>query len=587
MKKFSLLIVLCLSVTLASTQTKVIKGKSQGKKIEFNKTSTLVGSKALPDLVITGEKFTDQNGNNMIDADENCTIKFKVQNIGKGDARNVVVRAMLKDKEVTGLNFKSTYELGTIAPESSREITIPIKAVMEIENKVAEFRIEVIEERGLDAFPLEMKIETQQFQYPEIVVTDAIFSTEDGGTIKLNYPITLKLIVQNIGQGLGKNVTAKFIFPNPNCLVMDTNFFNIGNLKSGESKELNFEFTASRRYTFNEIPVNIDLNESYNKYSKDTVFSVNLTQNLQARKNVVVEGVKTEGQQIQIASLSAEVDKNIPPNPEKHPNRFAIIIGNEEYTKYQRGLGNEINVAYARNDATIFKDYVFNTLGVEEQNISFLTDATSSEIEQKIDLISKLATKTGPEAEIIFYYAGHGLPDENSKDPYLIPVDVNGTNLNFAIKLTDMYQKLVATGASRVTVFLDACFSGGSREAGLIAARGVKVKPKDETLSGNLVVFSASSGEQSALPYKDKQHGIFTYYLLKKLQESKGNISYADLSKYIQKNVSLESLRINQKEQDPQVNVSADIINTWSSWMMYAPPAPAPVLPPTENIETK
>ena len=69
-----------------------------------------------------------------------------------------------------------------------------------------------------------------------------------------------------------------------------------------------------------------------------------------------------------------------------------------------------------------------------------------------------------------------------------------------------------------------------------------------------------------APPYEDEQHGMFTYYLLKKLQESKGDVSYGKLSDYISQNVSLESLRINQKEQDPKMNVSSDVENLWQSW---------------------
>jgi hypothetical protein len=59
---------------------------------------------------------------------------------------------------------------------------------------------------------------------------------------------------------------------------------------------------------------------------------------------------------------------------------------------------------------------------------------------------------------------------------------------------------------------------------------------------------------------------MFTYYLLKKLQDSKGQVSYSELAEYIKKEVSIESLKINLKEQDPQVNVSSAVIDTWGSW---------------------
>ncbi|GIS07903.1 MAG: hypothetical protein CM15mP112_00150 [Flavobacteriales bacterium] len=54
---------------------------------------------------------------------------------------------------------------------------------------------------------------------------------------------------------------------------------------------------------------------------------------------------------------------------------------------------------------------------------------------QKIDLISKIVKKNGEDSELIVYYAGHGYPDELTKVPYLIPVDVSASNLSSAIKV--------------------------------------------------------------------------------------------------------------------------------------------------------
>jgi uncharacterized caspase-like protein len=185
---------------------------------------------------------------------------------------------------------------------------------------------------------------------------------------------------------------------------------------------------------------------------------------------------------------------------------------------------------------------------------------------QKIELIAQILSKLGENGELIFYYAGHGFPDEKTKIPYLIPVDVSATSLQTAVKLTDIYNKFSQTKAKRISIFLDACFTGGGRDQGLIAARGVKIIPKQDIISGNMVVFTATSEEQSALPYKEKQHGIFTYFLLKKLQESKGEVTYGEIEKYLKEIISLESLKINNKAQDPKVNVSSDAQNIWSTW---------------------
>ena len=83
-----------------------------------------------------------------------------------------------------------------------------------------------------------------------------------------------------------------------------------------------------------------------------------------------------------------------------------------------------------------------------------------------------------------------------------------------------------------------------------------------------MVIFAATSEDQSALPYKDKQHGMFTYFLLKKLQETKGDVSYGTLEEYIRNNVSIESLKINSKAQDPKANVSQQAKSEWETWKL-------------------
>ena len=264
----------------------------------------------------------------------------------------------------------------------------------------------------------------------------------------------------------------------------------------------------------------------------------------------------------------SSVDQNIPITNNEKNYTYALIIGNEDYQSYQMGLSNEVNVAYAANDANMFKAYCEKTLGVPEKNIMLLIDACAIDMHRAVDKLSLLAKAAQGKAEIIFYFAGHGLPDEATQEPHLIPVDVSGKDLKFAIPLKYLYSKLSEYPTQRVTIFLDACFSGGARSQGLVEARAVKVKPKESQPEGNMVVFSASSGEQSSLPYKDQQHGIFTYFLLKKLQETQGDIKYGELANYLTEEVGINSLLINDKEQNPQVSVSPAIQENWKAFEM-------------------
>jgi len=263
--------------------------------------------------------------------------------------------------------------------------------------------------------------------------------------------------------------------------------------------------------------------------------------------------------------LVIDVDQIKPLGIKPNPNRFALIIGNEDYSSYQTSLRSESNVDYAARDAEIFKKYAIHVLGVPEENIIFNTNARAIQMHRDLNKINMITSITKGKSEIFFYYAGHGFPDEKTQEPYLIPVDVSGSDLDFALKLSDVYAKLTEHPSQRVTVFLDACFSGGARNQGLVAARGVKVKPKENVFRGNMVVFSASSGDQSSLPYEDMQHGMFTYFLLKKLKETKGNVTYKELSAYLKEYVGVKSILVNNKEQIPETNISVDIKNTWST----------------------
>ena len=185
-------------------------------------------------------------------------------------------------------------------------------------------------------------------------------------------------------------------------------------------------------------------------------------------------------------------------------------------------------------------------------------------MKSEIKWISDVISAYSGQAKVIFYYAGHGMPNETDKSAYLLPVDGFSGDYETAIKLDDLYSKLSSNPSQQVTVFLDACFSGSVRDNGMLAsARSVKIKPNTNTINGNMVVFSATTGEETAFPYKEKQHGLFTYFLLKKLQETKGDVSYQALSNYIIDNVRQQSVVVNQKSQTPQVNTSQEMESIW------------------------
>jgi len=512
--------------------------------------------------VVSGSlQFIDSDENNRIDANENTRIRFELKNTGSGAGLNLTTDVK-ETNNVSGLTFNAGKSLGTLQPGATQTVEIPVSGKMSLQDSKASFEIGVKEANGFGIDPVKIEIETQAFINPDIKIVDYSVTSEGATTLQKKRPFKVQVLVQNIGQGRAENVKINLPVPENIYCLSDNNVVTIETLAPGASKLLEYNLIANNNYMANSISLKFALTERYGKYTEDRTITLTMNQTISDTK-LVVQGREEQEKEIVVGSLTSVVDKNIPFNNNKNPDRLALIIGNENYTG---SINSEINVEYARNDAEIFRQYAINCLGVEERNVYFFTDATAGLMSTKIELVAKLLSKMGSDAELIFYYAGHGFPDESTRVPYLIPVDVNATNLDAAIKLPEIYKQFSQSGAKRITVFLDACFSGGGRNQGLLAARGVKIKLKTGTLAGNMVVFSASKGEQSALPYDNEKHGMFTFFLLKKIQDTKGNITYDELSKYLESKVSLESLRVNGKEQDPEVNVSLDVEDVWKLW---------------------
>jgi len=254
----------------------------------------------------------------------------------------------------------------------------------------------------------------------------------------------------------------------------------------------------------------------------------------------------------------ADVDVNIPQSASAKLNKYALIIGNEDYSSFQTNLTSEVNVDYAVHDAEVFKDYCVKTLGIPEEQIKFLKNATAAQIKQGLSWISNLARVENGKSDLVFYYSGHGLPDEQSKEPYIIPVDVSANNITDGVKLNDVYLKLSAYPSKRVSCFIDACFSGGARNMSLLTQKSIKIKPKETNIVGNMIVLSSSTGDESSGVYREKQHGYMTYFLLKKLQETKGDVNFKVLSDYVIENVR-KATALAGKIQTPQLLVGGEV----------------------------
>ena len=504
-------------------------------------------------------KFKDVDLNNRIDGNEVCSISFDIENEGKGFGLNL--SATITESNNVGITTTANYSIGKVEPKSKKSVTIPLSGSLGLKTGVAKIQINFKEQNAFQPDPILIDIPTYEFQKPEIKVVDFSFLT-DNGMLKLGYPIQLKAIIQNMGQGDAEAITVDFRCPEQNVFRNTESHFTYGSLKSGESVEVVFEFVANKLYTAPTVPIKIQIGEKYNLYAKNKDVAATIDSQSSGGTISIVSNAVSTPKTITEVSLHSDVDKGIPLGISINKKKYALIIGNEDYSKYQTSLDKEVNVDFAANDARVFAEYCEKTLGYPKENIIVVVDGTRGQMSQELAKLVRLAEVEKGQAELLFYYSGHGLPEEGSNIPYLIPVDVSGTQPAGGIALTYVYDELSKFPTKKTIVILDACFSGGARNKELVAMKGVKVSANVDAVPSNLVVLASSSGNEASAVYREKQHGYFTYFLLKNLQTNKGQGTLETIITEVSQNVAREAARVG-KNQTPNVLPGVEIGDGW------------------------
>ncbi len=522
--------------------------------------TTITSYPPILDIVPGSMKFTDATGNNAIDANEKCTIQFQVKNSGKGNAENCEARI---STTANGINV-SNKALPTIPSGSTISVEVPITTQMATIDGTADFNISVYEPNGFGCDPMTLAIHTNAFKNPLIKVTDYAVNGADNGIIKKRSAFELQMVIQNTEYGKAENVEVSISVPENVVIMGGVLKQNMGEIQGGDTRQIKYEMVVSNNYTASSIPVSVNIKEKYGKYAESKTINLPIGQTI-AHRRIEVDAIQEANRSsITLAQIAgkvklSDVDTISYRNNIINNNTFAVIIANEDYNTV-------IDVQYAANDGKTFKTYCQQVLGIPEENIRYLENATYGEMVDQIDWLTNLVRYRNNPTSVILYYAGHGIPDESTNEAYLLPVD--GKNINVSYKLSKLYSKLAECNPKSAVVLLDACFSGSERSGGMMtAARSVAISAKKEIPKGNIVVLSAAQGDETAYPYKDKQHGLFTYYLLKKLKESRGNVTLGALSDYIKNEVASRSA-INGKVQRPTVIISPNCNETWRNMML-------------------
>ena len=292
-------------------------------------------------------------------------------------------------------------------------------------------------------------------------------------------------------------------------------------------------------------------------------------------KNIKIEAIDGYGNRskpkivkLTIDIKETEVVEKIEPlnpsnlNTEISNNKVALIFGIENYSDSPKAQ-------FANLDAKYFYDYARKAFGVNKQNIKILVDQDATFIETNKVITKWLRSKiVEGESELIIFFAGHGLASPNGKELFLLSHDSDPDLLDItALSRTKLFESIMSFNPSSVTMFLDTCYSGVSRDEEMLlaSARPIRVVADDQDESpSNFSIFSASKLDQISSGLSQAKHGIFSYYLMKGLEgkadlNNDKQITNGELLAYMDKNVSKKAAE-QGRDQNPSFTGDPDKI---------------------------
>tara|TARA_B100000963_G_scaffold361525_1_gene397432 strand:- start:666 stop:2966 length:2301 start_codon:yes stop_codon:yes gene_type:complete len=236
-------------------------------------------------------------------------------------------------------------------------------------------------------------------------------------------------------------------------------------------------------------------------------------------------------------------------------NRVALIIGIEKYE--QTPAAN-----FANLDAQYFYEYARKGFGISKSNIKLLVDEDANLVKSISSINKWLPSKIKKnKTELIIFFAGHGLASNNGEELYILPQDSDPDLLSrTALSRTELFEQIITLSPKSVTMFMDTCYSGISRDEKMLlaSARPIRIVADDqEGIPNNFTIFTASKLDQISSGLEEAKHGIFSYYLMKGLEgEADSNhdkkITNGELLAYMDENVSQKAAELG-REQNPSL----------------------------------
>lgn len=204
----------------------------------------------------------------------------------------------------------------------------------------------------------------------------------------------------------------------------------------------------------------------------------------------------------------------------------ALVIGNEAYASLP-------DLQTAHRDSRAIAELLRDDYGFD---VRLILDGRREEL---VSALSELRARLGERDNLLIYYAGHGLNDEEAGEAYWLPVDAERHQPTNWISNSTVTQQVRAMRARHVLVVADSCFSG-------TLTRGIAMPPRSTRWLAKLAARRSrtaltSGANEPVVDGGGGGHSVFARALLDALATNEGILDATSLYANIRRQVMLDA----------------------------------------------
>lgn len=220
---------------------------------------------------------------------------------------------------------------------------------------------------------------------------------------------------------------------------------------------------------------------------------------------------------------------------------FVLSIGLDQYKN------QSYNLNYAVADANAFTNLVKGqTGGIYESVVEHRLLNDQATRQGILSVLEAIAAEADADDTFIFFYAGHGVLDEESTTEFFLAL--HGVTQLYgqsdllrreAISAEELKHHTSQIAAQKQLIILDACQSGGAVDSFIRRGAAEERAIIQLARSAGVTLMASTGSEQFATEFEDLGHGVFTYSILQGMSgqadggSRDGKITIRELDAYL------------------------------------------------------